>query len=163
MFQNFWECNASVDGGKKIIPDVPTSYMSWQTKHVFSLCQYRKQFCQQRQRLRTRRGVLHISCTPMFYRKAAGSCQQLPAPRDRWSLVCEPLLLRWHWAPPWRGCSGRFKGLVGFNRLGCSVLIFTLFAQWLFIHGTAWGRVILCVGSGCLYTKAIIQVHEGHI
>lgn len=57
-----------------------TSYTSWQLKYTFFLCRYRKQFCQQRQSLRTWSGILNISCTNMFfYTKAAVTCQR-PVP-----------------------------------------------------------------------------------
>lgn len=56
-----------------------TSYTSWQSKYTFFLCRYRKQFCEQRQSFRTWSGILAASCTNVFYRKAAVTCQRVAA------------------------------------------------------------------------------------
>lgn len=144
-----------------------TSYTSWQLKYTFLLCRYRKQFCQQRHSLRTWSGTLNISCTNMFFfiqkqqSPASDRLPLVPMLFGTWAAGPWVLLRRRRRAPPWSGCSGTLHRAGRFKLLGCSSLY--LFSQRLFIHVTTSGQVILCAGSGHLYTKGVTRMQEGHI
>ena len=156
-----------MDGGKK---------RSLCTKHVlhpgsqnvlsFFLCRYRKQFCEQRESLRTWSGVFNISCTNKFYRKAAVTCQHWAAlatdalpHKSCWPVGAAPVP-----GSPGSGCCAMPHVVVCVQPAGLLffVVIFTLFSQWFFILVTTWGQVILCVDSGRCYAKGVIHVQEGH-